>query len=798
MQTTVTLLSGPAGAGKTRRLLDRYRGVLAKYTPGGTLWLAPTSRAAADIQHRLLSGELPACFSPGISTFARFTTALLAKSAQAMRPLTTLMKRQLIGQLLEDQRRAGQLEHFGPIAATAGLLDLVCDFIRQMKRLEIWPEQFEQSCRQRGVGQKDRELLTIYQAYQQRLVDHNLYDAEGRSWSARDLLRQQPIRYELVVADGFSDFTQTEHDMLQTLAEHAAETWISLPLEESGAGRDDLFQKPLRTRDELRRRHPGLREETLARPETPAWPALSHLERTIFSNPRGMKPAPDTARLEIMACGREINEIDTIGRRIKRLLIDGDAEPGNIAVVFRHVQPLADLVREVFQRLEFPYYIESAQPLGCSPPVAMLVRLLELDAEDWPMHKLLAVLGNNYFSPAWAEWNDLAAGPVERTIRALQIPRGRDRLLERLGVGWVKRSAGPPTAVNENGGPALRLSHPTNSATRAVFHLLRGLADALDKLPKIDTLAGHARAWNELADQAGIHRAMRGDAERSAWEQLREALDEGQLLAQWLGQDARRLDRAQAREALRDILGSHALRLPSDESGRVRVLSAASVRHLKLPYLFLAGLSERSFPAADSDDGVYSHAERQRLIEAGLPLPSRGERQSEEMLLFYEAINAATRRLWLSYPAVDQKGEPLAASPYLKEVLQACGETSIVQSGRIDLSPVPDAAEVCSLDAFRIRAAAEARDGKPELLAGLASNDSRGGESLLRGLEFTLARQDRERFGPFEGMLGEAAVKALAAEFSGDRVYSTTETGALRVLSLPLLSGKAIGRTTAR
>jgi ATP-dependent helicase/nuclease subunit B len=165
------------------------------------------------------------------------------------------------------------------------------------------------------------------------------------------------------------------------------------------------------------------------------------------------------------------------------------------------------------------------------------------------------------------------------------------------------------------------------------------------------------------------------------------------------------------------------------------------------------------------------------------------------MLLFYEAINAATRRLWLSYPAVNEKGEPLTPSPYVKEVEQGCGATAIAREVKINLSPVPDADEVCSLDDFRLRAAADGIDGKPELLAGFVSQAFQAGladrpngmgkpgktgvldvgSCLLDGLEFSLARQDRERFGPSEGMLGEAGAKRLAADCSPDRVYSTTE-----------------------
>jgi len=809
----VTLFSGPAGCGKTSRLLQRYRAVLAQGVPDSTLWLAPTSRAAADIQARLLGESLPGCFSPGIFTFARFTTWILGRSPQPMRPLSGLMKRHLVRELIEAQRQAGRLEHFGPIAATSGLLDLLCEFIRQMKRLEIWPEQLAEACHQRGLAQKDRELLAIYEAYQQRLLEHNLYDAEGRFWSARDRLREQPVRFELVVADGFSDFTRTEHDMLQTLAEHAAETWITLPLE-AEPGREDLFQKPLRTLAELRRRHPNLREESLPRPlidgddSTPhasrdashhaerdeyVWPAMAHLERTLFANPRTVTPAVDTARLEILAAGRQIGEIEMIGRRIKRLLIDGDdsthhasrdasphaereeyVRPGQIAIVFRQPQPLADLVSEVFQRLEIPFFLENAQPLGRSPAVVMLVRLLELDAEDWPMHKLLGVLGNNYFLPAWTPWDDRAAGRAELAIRRLQIPRGRERLLEHLNDGEAASGMG--------------------DATSSVYQLLRTLADVFDRLPRFDTLAAHAQAWEALADQVGICRAMRGGMDHSAWKQLHATLGESQRLAQWLGQDAPRLDRKQAHDALRDILGSQAMGVANEEPGRVRVLSAASVRHLKIPYLFLAGLSEKSFPAAERDDGVYSQAERQRLIDAGLPLPSHSDRQTEEMLLFYEAVTAATRRLWLSYPAVDDAGEPLTPSPYLSalecggspplfvtaaslegasRVLKSDGKPS--HSKAHTLSPIPDPADICSLDAFRIRAVADAMDGKPTPLAGFALHGGRGAEKLFDGLEFTLARQNRERFGPSEGMLGVGVAEALAADFPPDRVYSTTE-----------------------
>ena len=124
-----------------------------------------------------------------------------------------------------------------------------------------------------------------------------------------------------------------------------------------------------------------------------------------------------------------------------------------------------------------------------------------------------------------------------------------------------------------------------------------------------------------------------------------------------------------------DILRSERVGHAGDESGYVRVLSASSVRSLQIPYLFLAGLSEKVFPPADREDRLYSEAEYARLIDAGLPLVGRTQRTRDEMLLFYEAITRAGKRLWLSYPALDDSAQPLLPSPFLREVEQAFGDT---------------------------------------------------------------------------------------------------------------------------
>ena len=777
-------------------------------------------------------------------TFDRFAESVLEAAPEAIRPLSRQMKRQLIRQLIRQQHVQGRLTHFGPIAETSGLVDLLCELISELKRLEIWPEHFRRACDARGITQKDVELLAIYDEYQRCLRENQLYDAEGRFWSARDRLGQgqrRPLeRLRLVMADGFTDFTRTQHEILEILARRVDELWITLPLE-TEPRRADLFGKPLGTLAELRRRHRGLVVEELPRAERPSWPALAQLEKTLFADPRRVSPADDLAGVEILAAAQPLGEIEQIGARIKRLLTQGDersvekpgdvegdspifadakigtvpVKPEEIAVVFRSPDDTASLVAEVFGALGIPLASEVGNRLDRSPVLGALVSLLRLDLDDWPFGQLLHVLSSNYFQPAWPEWHEgKTAAAIERTVRRLQIPRGRDRLLAELdtesrtpasGATESGATAGLPssacdrsrrdTAGQASSGTRASRRDTAGQASSGTLAVLRRLAAALDALPQQAGPGDWAEAWGRLAAETGLLRAIGPDdatpiggvPDRVAWARLRQALAAAESFGPQLRQSPIRWDRRQAVDAMLDILSSERVGHAEDESGRVRVMSAASARALRIPYLFLAGLSEKAFPPPQRIDRLYSEAEYQRLIDEGLPLVARSERNHEEMLLFYEAMTRATRRLVLSYPALDAAAQPLAASPFLEEMDEATGGR-IPRTVAADLSPIPQGDEPLSLAEFRVKAVATALEGDVALLAGLLGQQPQLAQGILAGIGLIDGRQDREHFGPAEGILGQpGGAIAACGPLSGRARLQRHRTRTLCLVPLSLL-----------
>ncbi len=595
------------------------------------------------------------------------------------------------------------------------------------------------------------------------------------------------------MVDGFTDFTRPQLEILQKLADRVATLELSLPRERE-LGRHDLFAKPSNTLVQLQKQIPGLVVETLARSERPAWPALAHVERELFKNPRHVKRATSAPGIEVSEAGRALDEIYLIARRIKRLLVSGDpatgrkVRPADVVIVARSPASMAELVREAFDDLGIPYALESGVPLSRVPLVVALVAVLRLHAEDWPFRGLLHVMGNNYFRPDWPEWRGGAAlTSADRAIRSLQIARGRATLLAAL-----RRAVPAPCATAANA------ADQEGSAARGTLTVLEHLAVTFDRLPRQAPATVWVRHLASLADELGLTRELQNDIaaaadslDREAWRLLREAIAAVEKFTTARGAAADELDAAGILDVLQDIVATEELRPTADETACVRVLSATSARALSIPYLFFVGLSERAFPPPERADRLYSESDYRRFAEAGLPLVVRAEASQREMLLFYEVVTRAKRYLHLSYPGLDDKGQPLLPSPYLGELEDACGG-QLARFRVEDLRPLPHDGVASSAAEQRILAVAHAAgievsrganasdptspvDPAP-LLAGLATRpDTRPVfENIMAGLTATSSRAGHENFGPYEGMLSEAARNSLAARFGAGVRFSAS------------------------
>ncbi|QDU49652.1 PD-(D/E)XK nuclease family protein [Gimesia panareensis] len=793
MQPEVQILTGTAGSGKTDHLLDEYRRALQsgleRQCPGKTLWLSPTIRSRRQVLDRLPGPDLPICFAPNVYTFEAFAETILKSLDEPIQTLPELSKRYLLRSIVDDLISAGQISYFGSIAGSSGFLDLISSFISELKREEIWPEDFSRACGQIGSDsqQKDQELSLIYRRYQVALHEMRRYDSEGRFWSARTALQDGmwgPLsEFDLIVLDGFADFTHTQYEILELLAARTKKLCISLPLEQE-TRRGDLFAKSLVARQILETRLPG-RVSTVYFDQASSNTARSQISQQLFANPREIVPSPEAGQLKVIAVAGQRNELEVLAGEIKRLLREG-VLPEDITLAFRSTLEYGDLIDETLTAAGIPCFLGQEQTFSRFSVVRAIFAFLQLEIENWSFDSLMSVLDSSYFTPHWPEYQGgQAVRSLSRVLRQLKIDSGKADILHALENESHKAaeiSARYPDRLDRKAAA---------QELRSAFQLAQRLFTETKRLSGRELFVTWIEILISLANEFGLPGTW-ADADpdtdplakrdRQVWERFQQllfhAVAEVERIEAFHQKQAPPLDLAGFRSLLLDLLEQQTISLQPEEAGRVKVLDASQLRNLNIPYLLVGGLSEASFPRGHREDCLYGEKDRGALNQQGLTLKLHANQQQEEMLLFYEVMTRFSQQLILSYPAISATGQPLFPSPYLTTLIDLFEPQALHVKQAGELNPLPRPEQTLSRRDLRILAIDQLKQGRPGLFLNVFQDEDLQAtvRNILAATEMAVARFEQPGFTEYEGMLtSPASQRAIRERFPREYEFSTTQ-----------------------
>jgi ATP-dependent helicase/DNAse subunit B len=806
MTATVHILCGPAGSGKTQRLMERYRSV-CRQALGAALWLGPTQRNIEALRPRLFAG-LSGCLAPNVFTFQDFAEEIIRGNDPSARPLSHVQRRLLADDLLAELHAQGQLSHFHDVIDTRGFAETVFHLLGELKQNEIRPELLSAAVADHA---RDRQGALIYAEYQKRLLLQHFFDLEGRLWYARDLFDQGMRRpfstVRAVFVAGFTSFTRTQHDLLEILCRWVDELWITLP-DEEGEERAELFSPARATRERLLQLGPVVEDLAVSAgraggvsplfsgsqqgadaPRSPQTiPAgLAHLERQLFRPPKTIVRSENAEGLYCIEAPGLVGETRLVARQVKSLLLQGTC-PDDVLVTMRDVLPYADLVREVFPEYGIPIDVEGTEALLRNPAVATLLRTLRLPDEDWPFAAVTALLRSGYFRPDWPETRSdpELAQHSEALLRLLEEPRGREAYLKAV-QRWAEN---PPPGLEDEQAEESRRRKKHELARKCRGFLTR-FFHAWDGAPLRGTLAEHTAWLHRLADDLGLARVARAEERDAvALQRLWDELEQWVRIEQQLHGANRLVERGAFHRLLGALTSEVGLARTPRGPGRVRVLSAPLVRGLKAPFVFVMGLGERSFPRLAAPELLFDEQQRQALKQAGLDFPCAGDLLPEEMLLFYQVVTRARRLLVLSYPAVDDKGQELLPSSFLV-ALKECFQPEAIptQSRRMLIEGYDREEPLCPAEERVQWALRDWRAGGVSPLLGTRQQGAHAPRSpgseiglpfeleanLLAAAELARHRFHAREHTPYDGLLSAPAVLGeLQGMFGPDRILSPT------------------------
>jgi ATP-dependent helicase/DNAse subunit B len=628
---SITLITGPANAGKAELVLDAVRKHSAREQD--PLLVVPTR---ADVEHYLreLAGESVA-IGVRVERFAGLISEIVWRAGIGEAALGGLAHERLLA-ALAGRELAG--------AAGSGFVRALSQLLGELRTRRISPARFISALdawlQADGPGAARVELGRLFMRYDAELKRLGRSDAEQRAVRALDALRERPALWGAtpVLFYGFDDLAPLQLDAIETLGRVVdAPVTVALAYEpgrSAFAGRAATFH----TLAPLAGEHRQLR----ARAEhyaPQARTALSHLERSLFEPGAARVGSGSVVRL--LEGGGERAELELVARELALLLAQGMAAE-DVAVLVRPAGTAMELLEEVFTDADIPFTLQRRRPFADAAiggALSGLLRCVPAPSGETAgeLDDLLAWLRAPGLLevPALADSLELRA----RRVGALGVVRARSLWEERH---WRLETIDHLHEAQRRGPAAL-----LDRASRELYWLFcaprRSSAQLLgpDELDEAAALASGRRALAQLRELAQLDAALAP---------------------------------ATARE-LADVLSG--VELFSGEGpvpGAVAVLDPLALRARRVRALFVCGLQEGVFPARARSQPLLAEEERRRLAElSGLRLADQEDRSqigqlAAERYLLYAAVSRPQEQLILSWHSSDDDGQTTPRSLFVDDV----------------------------------------------------------------------------------------------------------------------------------
>ncbi len=622
----VTLVTGPANAGKAHVVIDAVRGHLAHGR--APLLIVPTR---ADIEHytRELAGE-HALMGMRVESFEGLIGEAVRRAGIEQPVLGAVARTRVLEAL---SQRAGA-------PTSPGVLRALGELIAELQVRRVSAARLHQALSSWAAGDGVTPLAQLgrlYGDYRATLERLGRLDSEQCAVRALDELRMRPAAWAdtPVLFYGFDDLTSLQLDAIETLGRVVdADVMVSLAYEQGRtafAGRAASFHALAPLAGDRHRELAAQAEHY----DPHARVALSHLERRLFEA-QAERVEPEMA-VRLLEGGGERAELELIVAEILALLDSGMAAD-EIAVLVRPLGTDLDLLEEVFSAWGVPFALRRGIAFRDTAIGRALLGLLRcVPARDGSCAGELADL------LAWLR----APGVLDR-------PELADRLestARRQGVAGATRAR---ALWEQRNWPLDAVERMTQAQSRGAGALIEQAVHELHWLFCAPRRAdAHVLDGPELADAGALA------AGRRALSELRElAMGPGGLAPGEAAELARVLERVEV------FQGEPAA------PGAVSVLDPLALRARRVGVLFACGLQEGVFPArARAQHPLLDDEQRRGLAESsGLMLGAPEDVLAAERYLLYAALSRPEKQLFLSWHVADDDGQATPRSLFVDDV----------------------------------------------------------------------------------------------------------------------------------
>jgi ATP-dependent helicase/nuclease subunit B len=339
----LTLLAGPANAGKVALLLERFAADIAR----DPVLIVPNRPEALRVGRDLVA-DGTTVVGGWVATFDDLFATIAYGNGDHRRVLTDAQRALLLRRLARETSRF------------AGYADTLGATIAELEAGLVEPEDL------------DGELAELLRAYRAELERLERWDRDRQRRYAADRVATELEAWNgrPVYAYGFGDLTGAQWALIEALSGRTDVT-VSLPYEPGRLA----FTALERTAATLSRHAAGRVEELPPASDQYARPALAHVERRLFAEGADATPQPIEGAVRFLEGAGARGALELVGEEVLELLREG-TDPAAIAVIAPSLERWRAPLETVFSGLGVPYAIEGRLRLGQTPFGSALLSLL--------------------------------------------------------------------------------------------------------------------------------------------------------------------------------------------------------------------------------------------------------------------------------------------------------------------------------------------------------------------------------------------------------------------------------------
>ncbi|MHB1327499.1 MAG: PD-(D/E)XK nuclease family protein [Gemmatimonadales bacterium] len=371
-----------------------------------------------------------------------------------------------------------------------------------------------------------------------------------------------------------------------------------------------------------------------------------------------------TLPVEAIAASDEDDEMEGVAHQVRRLIEQG-ANPHRIAVIARDSRPYLDLALSALRRAGVPATARRRVGLLEIPIVRAVLAVLNGAAHGWTRRDLVEIgsqpcfasdvdvrvvnyLGYRERLVGLAAWR----AAIERLVveaRAFEASADSndDRRSRTLPAEWAERARDRFETFCAGVGP-LGTSRP-----------LREWLGWMHSWLEEDPWRIAARVSRVVDEEWG---ALRTDLR--GWESLRTVMAEWKKATdRWPGSQAP-LPAGRFLDRLRTMLAGD-LAFYTEVRRGVQVQEALAASYRSFDHVFLVGMNAGAFPRHPPASLLHGEFDREALRDAGLPLATTVEWETQERALFDTLAASARESLTVSWVGRDELGGATNASSFV-------------------------------------------------------------------------------------------------------------------------------------